>query len=105
MNHSLDEIRGVKLLLILVLTIDPEKADVREFNLLVIFKFLLNEFFGKLNIAACFIGLSEFAEVTGIAYFLSKSTFVGLMNTYSHLSNSLKSEDCIPPPSGGRLGS
>ena len=65
----------------------------------------INEFFGKLNIAACLIGLSEFAEVTGIAYFLSKRTFDGFIETPILSNNSLKSEDCIPPPSGGRLGS
>ena len=62
-----------------VFSIEPEKADVSEFSLLVIFKFLLKDFFGKLNIAACFIGLSEAAEVTGIANFLSKSTFDGFI--------------------------
>ena len=65
----------------------------------------LKDFLGKLNIAACFIGLSDVAEVTGIAYFLSKSTFDGFILTPIFSRSSLKSEDCIPPPVGGRLGS
>ena len=84
----------VNLLLIFVFSIEPEKADVRELSLFVILKFLLKDFFGKLNIAACFIGLSEEAEVTGIAYFLSKSTFEGFILTFQfYLRSSLKSED------------
>ena len=53
----------------------------------------IRNFFGKLNIAACFIGLSEAAEVTGIANFLSKSTFDGFIAIPILSSNSLKSED------------
>ena len=92
-ESSLDAINDVNLLLMFVFSIEPEKADVRELSLFVILRFLLKDFFGKLNIAACFIGLSEVAEVTGIAYFLSKSTFDVFIVTPILSRSSLKSED------------
>ena len=80
-ESSLDEINDINLFSTLVFSIVPENADVTELSLLVILLSWLNAFFGKLKIAACLMGLSELAEVTGIAYFLSINTFAWFILT------------------------